>query len=206
MLTPNLPRFQSRPQSWASLFGVALSVVVIGGCAGAIITQSSNDVEVRSGVLSTFSYAAAGRDMRTVVIGNPFQAGKADLDRAVVAAMQNRNNGPTTTFTTTPSESAREGYSVVVAFDPPPTLPNARLCESLDGVATEPARDRLRLVMVFCAGKSVESWVRSSAPRPSSPADPQFANLISQATRQLIPTMDDEPHSAPLVMIPQGRA
>ncbi|MBE9553733.1 MAG: hypothetical protein IMF05_09760, partial [Proteobacteria bacterium] len=49
-----------------------------------------------------FAYAGAGRDMRVVVVGNPFGGDRAVFERAVTDAMQGRHWGQRTNFTTTP--------------------------------------------------------------------------------------------------------
>jgi hypothetical protein len=171
---------------------VAASVAV-AGCASAVLMQSSNDTRTTPGLLGTFIYAGAGRDMRTVVLGNPFSAPKAEVDRVVTDAMQGRNNGPPTHFTTTPSENAQAGYSVVMMFDPPRGMPKKEICDDTGRPSPEPPDERIRLLTGFCAGEELLSWVVASISRVAAPTDPAFANMVSQSTRNLIPTSDDDP-------------
>jgi len=121
------------------LAGAALLVAT--GCASTLVTQ---DHVHHAGVLSKFTYAAADRDMTTVIIGNPFEAEKAAVETTITDAMQGNHHGPSTNFTTRPSENARPLFRVVMMFDPPPTMNSSRLCQEQPG-APDPAtasRDR----------------------------------------------------------------
>lgn len=180
----------------------ASALVALAGCADAVRSTSSQDLYFRSGVLSTFAYAAAPGEMRTVVIGNPFTIPKAELDRIVTAAMDGNHFGPPTTFTTEPSDQARASYRIVMLFDPPRAMDRQQVCAP--AAQLEPRRDasqagtqgpdpELRLLTGFCAQNQLLSWVTSSMNRPASPDDPAFRNMIANATFTLIPSRDQEP-------------
>ncbi len=95
--------------AFAASFALSLA-----GCLGETTTLSV--YYERTGVPSLFRYAASGRDFRTVIYGNPTTASQDAIDAAVIAAMQGRNWGPETNFTTTPSDDARGEYRVVMIF------------------------------------------------------------------------------------------
>jgi hypothetical protein len=177
------------------ILAVAVAVagsVAVAGCASAVLMQSSNDTQTTPGLLGTFIYAGAGRDMRTVILGNPFSAPQAEVDRLITDAMQGRNNGPPTHFTTTPAENARAGYSVVMMFDPPRGMPKKNICDDTGRPIPEPPGERIRLLTGFCAGGELLSWVVASISRVAAPSDPAFADMVSQSTRNLIPSRDDD--------------
>ena len=167
--------------------------VAVAGCASAVLMQSSNDTQTIPGLLGTFIYAGAERDMKTVIVGNPFSAPKAEVDRVIVDSMQGRNNGPRTHFTTTPSENVRAGYPVVMMFDPPRGMLKDDICGDTGKLLPEPAGDRIRLLTGFCAGDELLSWVAASISRVATPSDPAFGNMVSQSVRNLIPPDDDDP-------------
>ena len=174
--------------------GAALAgVLVLNACASAVRSTSSQDVYFRTGVLSTFAYAAADGEMNTVVIGNPFDMPKSALDRVVTDAMQGNHYGPRTTFTTTPSPDARPHYRIVMMFDRPRGMSRQQLCGPRETLTPEPRGDRLRLATAFCGRNQLLSWVDSSIPTPASPDDAAFRRMIANATFNLIPSRDDDP-------------
>ena len=177
---------------------VAMAVALAAtGCASAVLMQSSNDTQTVPGVLGTFIYAGADRDMRTVVVGNPFSAPKAEVDQAITDNMQGRNYGLPTHFTTTPGETARPGYSVVIMFDPPQGMAKDDICGETGKRLPEPPGDRIRMLTGFCAGDGLLSWVIASISRVATPTDPAFGNLVAQSTRNLLPYRDDDPDGGP---------
>lgn len=190
---------QGRSARRTRLFaGAALAgILVLNACAGAVRSTASQDVAFRSGVLSTFSYAAAVGEMNTVIVGNPFTVPKNDLDRIVTDAMQGNHYGPRTTFTTAPSENARPQFRIVMMFDRPRGLDRQQVCgprESLipEPKDPEPEDGRLRLTTAFCARNQLLSWVESSILRPQSPDEPRFHRMIANATFNLIPARDND--------------
>lgn len=176
------------------LAGAALvGVLVLNGCAGAVRSTSSQDILFRSGVLSTFAYAAADGEMNTVVVGNPFDMPKSALDRIVTDAMQGNHYGPRTTFTTTPSPDARAHFRIVMMFDRPRGMDRQQLCGPRENLTPEPRGDRLRLATAFCARNELLSWVDSSILTPASADDAAFRRMIANATFNLIPSRDNDP-------------
>jgi hypothetical protein len=186
---------RSRSTTRKLLFsGVAMSMALaVGACAGAVRSTSSQDVLFRTGVLSTFAYAAADGEMNTVVIGNPFDMPKSALDRIVTDAMQGNHYGPPTTFTTMPSPDARPHYRIVMMFDRPPAMPRQQLCGPREALTPEPRGDRLHLATAFCARNQLLSWVDSSIPTPVSADDAALRSMIANATFTLIPSRDHDP-------------
>ena len=176
------------------LAGVAVAGgLIVNGCAGAVRSTSSQDVSFRTGVLSTFAYAAADGEMNTVVVGNPFDMPQSALDRIVTDAMQGNHHGPRTTFTTTPSPDARPQYRIVMMFDRPRNMNRQQLCGPREHLTPEPRGGRLHLATAFCARNQLLSWVDSSIPTPASPDEPAFRRMIANATFNLIPARDDDP-------------
>ena len=175
------------------LAGAAMAgVLVLNACAGVVQSTASQDVAFRTGVLSTFAYAAAVGEMNTVIVGNPFNLPEGQLDRAVTEAMQGNHYGPRTTFTTTPSADARSQYRIVMMFDRPRAQQRQQVCGPRESLIPEPDAARLRLTTAFCARNQLLSWVESSIARPGSPDEPSFRRMIASATFNLIPARDDD--------------
>jgi hypothetical protein len=192
----------------------ALGALILGlaACSGIIVAQSSNDRGIRPGILGTFTYAAAGHDVLVAITSNPFPGRiDGDVGRTVTEAMRGNTHGPSATFTTDPKGNVREGFAVVLAFDPGLTVTDRQLCRTWVGTGAQPQPQQdssappvaeaasLHLLMVFCAGEEPLSWVTARRARPTSADDPAFRTMITHAARLLIPSRDDDPGDGPLV-------
>jgi len=162
-------------------------LTLAGGCANTV-TQAYLH---RSGVPNSFAYAAGGRDMAVVVSGNPFAVTQAEVSRVVADAMQGRNHGPRTHFTVTPGETARPGYRILVALNPPVAFSTQNACGP-SGIPAVPATDTVRALMIFCAKDTILSEVSGRVPATLRPLDGDFAALIGAMTRELIPIEDPD--------------
>ena len=166
--------------------GLALVCTLLVGC-GAPTTMSRVHV---AGVPSLFAYAAGGRDMQTVVVGNPFPVPTAEVEKAITDAMQGNHYGPPTRFTTDPSAHTRAGYRIVIMFDPPHTLPNRVVCGDTERLSADPNGERLRLITAFCVKDSLKSEVVATMAPVASPHAPELGDLIASSMWLLIPAID----------------
>ena len=174
---------------WA---GAVTGLALVSAC-GAELSQSFVH---RSGVPSAFSYGAGGRDILTVILGNPFAMPKAETDEAVIDSIQGMNSGPATHFTTRQSENARAPYRIVILFDPPKTLVWRDLCGEAAALASEARDGRLHASIAFCVNESLYAHVDSSIPSTGSPDDPAFRKMMGRAAYLLIPPWDPMRHDA----------
>ncbi len=165
--------------------------VLIAACASAgdspvTFSRFGFDPTYDTGV---FGLAAGGRDLRVVIVGNPFASDRAAFEAAVIDAMQGRNLGQETNFTTNPGPDANETYRVVMVFNPPVDLTGAQLCASdPPGVTQRPyGGGRLNLFAVFCWSDDVMTQLAASIAGAQGPGDPLFAELVGQTTRGLFP-------------------
>ena len=163
-------------------------LALLGACAGNV-AMVQGDV-YRPGVPGEFAYAAGGRDLATVVIGNPFSVSKETLDGAVTDAMQGHHSGPPTNFTTRPSASARRQFRMVIMFNPPRSLAGGALCGETGASRPAESDGRLRLIVAFCQRELILSEARGVGPAPDSPGDAAFRRLIAAATREVVPDID----------------
>jgi hypothetical protein len=131
-----------------------------------------------------FSAAADGRDMRTVIYGNPF--GSPRFDQQVTDAMTNTYVGPRVRFTTRPGRSAKLDYFVVLAFNPAPDVVPGSLCDGRR-VHTEPAQRPLVVRAAFCASGSDATAATGYLDAPQNADDASFRSLITQLTLTLFP-------------------
>lgn len=149
------------------------------------LTQQEISPSYRPG---EFAYAGADRDMRVIVVGNPFGGEQEAFEWAVTIKMQGNHWGPRTNFTATPDASARNSYRIVMLFDPPVDMAPARLCR--DDPSTLPSinnPDTTTLFAAFCRERRSLTEIKGSVPRPSGPEDPVFGDLVAEVTNGLFP-------------------
>ncbi len=166
----------------------ALFVMLLGGCAGQTTTDSV--IYERTGIPTAFRYAAADRDFRTEIYGNPTTAPKETFDASVIAAMQGRNWGASTNFTTTPSERAREEYRVVMVFSGDRDIGGKAACREIDSNALSPIVDRVELQAAFCFRDTALSHVHVGVGGFSDVNDPRLDEAVAQAVIHLFPLRD----------------
>lgn len=167
-----------------SLFAAALAVTACAA-GGVRLTQQEIAPNYSPG---EFAYAGAGRDMRVVVVGNPFGGDGAGFEKAVTDAMQGRHWGQRTNFTTTPGPNARDRYRVVLLFNPPRSLNGSRLCHDAPAtLPTESASEGITLFAAFCRGKRSRTEIKGYISGASGPDDPAFRALLGQVTNGLFP-------------------
>lgn len=163
------------------------SLILVAACApgGVRLTQLDISNSYRPG---EFAYAAAGRDLHVVIVGNPFGGDQAAFGTAVTDAMQGRNWGQATNFTTTPDAEARLTYRVVLVFNPPDGMNAARQCrEEALAVQTIPSGDRIELSGAFCRGGNPMTRIRGRVSAAAGPRDVAFRELVGQVTSGLFP-------------------
>lgn len=173
-----------------------VAVLAVAACApgGVRLTQQEVSPSYSPG---DFAYAGAGRDMRVVVVGNPFGGDRAGFEKAVTDAMQGQHWGQRTNFTTTPGPRARDRYRVVMLFNPPRSLSGTRLCrEDPSTLPRESAGDGIVLFAAFCRGKRSRTQIKGYVSGATGPDDPAFRELVGQVTNGLFPPdrgIDREP-------------
>ncbi|WP_448204762.1 hypothetical protein [Azospirillum sp. sgz302134] len=158
-------------------------------CAAAAACSNERvvaDQPIPAYTASEVAYAAADRDLRVVIQGNPFGMDAQSFGQLVTDNMQNRVIGVRTNFTTTPNATARPDYRVVLAFNPAQTTLNSYLCSG-QPIATLPPGGPIVVQGAFCRGGGPLSSATGWLDRPQGPADPDFKALISDMTFALFP-------------------
>jgi hypothetical protein len=128
-----------------------LALATLGGCSG---TGVIDYVHLEPGYRQQqFAYAAGGRDLKADIQGNPFAMPKEEFDATVTDAMQGAHFGQPTNFTTTPGDSAREGYRVRLLFNGPGASSGRIVCAGEPAiVGSSPESGNVRLLAAFCNG------------------------------------------------------
>lgn len=155
-------------------------------CGGNVrLTQQEISPVYRAG---EFAYAGAGRDLRVVVAGAPFGGNRVEFDKAVTGYMQGNHWGQATNFTTTPGETVRDSYHVVMLFNPPKTFPGMKLCrEKPADLPSEARDDGVVLFAAFCRRNESLTEIKGYIGSAGGPADPNFGDLVAAVTQGLFP-------------------
>lgn len=193
MIDPRLGRKAGsrRAARTGPLLAIALTAALpaaLPGCAERVVAGDP----MPAYTLQEVVYAANDRDLRVVLHGQPFGGGAEALARAVLPSMQNRIMGVRTTLTTTPNDSARPDYRVVLVFNATGNLPSWGVCRD-DAVPTQPPGAALpgtTLVVqgAFCRGGGALTTATGWLDNSKGLDDPGLRQLISDMTVSLFPT------------------
>ena len=165
----------------AALVGLA----VLGACTGrnvAFVDGGFDDIE-----RSSFRYAGAERDFHTVIVGNPFRLSRRRLDAAMIDAMQGRDKGMGSNFTTTPSDNALWPFRIVMLFNPEGPEPGKAMCGDVSALRSGDTGKRLRLLAAFCYGDELMYAFLAEGPATASPRDAGFRALMGDLMFYFVP-------------------
>jgi hypothetical protein len=167
-------------------FLATLALSGLGGCSG---TGVIDYVHLEPGYRSQqFAYAAGGRDLAVDIQGNPFAMPKEEFDATVTAAMQGAHFGQPTNFTTSPGDSAREGYRVRLLFNGPGASSGRIVCAGEPAIiGPSPESGTVRLLAAFCGGDYPLSYLSAHVSGIQDAHDPAFRAFMRQVTTNLFP-------------------
>ena len=171
-----------------------LSLVVLAG-AGASCTPT--DVVLSPTTFygtytpTVLNNAATTGGMLVEVVGNPFDAPKADLERSITGAMAGSHFGPRVDFVTTPPEDFRSPYRIVMVFDSEQGYTVLKLCSQTDSI-TPAATESVRVHTALCAAEKPLTGVSGRVADVTGPQDPKFRRMISQITTNLLPPFNPD--------------
>lgn len=163
------------------------ALLPLAACATGGVSLTQQDISAAYSP-GEFARAGAGRDLRVVVVGNPFGGDQAAFEATVTDAMQGQHSGQRANFTTTPGDSARLMYRVMFVFNPPQGTGSARLCRP-EAVRTQtaPAGDWTVLLGAFCREETLMTRITGRVPGAANAQDPAFRSLVGQVTNGLFP-------------------
>ena len=157
----------------------------LGGCVSYKIVWNHGG-DFTDAQSSAFRYSGANRDFRTAVVGNPFDAPKAETERAVIAAMKGHDKGMDTNFTLTPRTQYKNNH-IVMMFNPPRYHAAKGACNtSGDHRGRNKGGDTV-LAAIYCDGDHLVYAVAASRSATKSPDDPQFRRFVSELMDYFVP-------------------
>ena len=157
----------------------------LAGCAEGTKTSTPQFQGDYQGTL--FNYAAGGRDLHTVVVGDPFGEAEAFAPR-VAAILTERSTREPSNFTTDPGPSAHLQYKVVLFFDPERSVTPNTLCGDAGALQPKPPGDlqSVDMLMAFCDGVLAVSYLRGSY--NDGGREGRFESFLALMLHLLLPT------------------
>lgn len=164
----------------------------LSACSGPSITyQGPPELKIDS----LYTYGAAGRDLKLEVQGNGFagQISGTDFAKRVEAGVQGPLPRPATHPTLNPGPTAKDGYRLVLLFNPAATMTGQDLCNGRAD-QSQPVAGEVHLVGAFCVSGRAETEVTAWTPA-TGPQDVRFQDLLNQVMLTLFrPDPRENPH------------
>lgn len=134
--------------------------------------------------------ATGDNELRTVIIGNPFDMQQEAFNAALLASMAGRNFGPPLNLSTNPRQEDSRKRHVVLAFNMTERGRESALCAGSANTATAQQTDgRVTVTGVFCtAGNVLLTRATARADDVAGIDSDQFRRLITQFKIALFPT------------------
>ena len=173
---------------------VRLGALLLAGgltaCAGGIVdTPYTGTYDP-----SMLRYVAGKGDLYTQIVGNPFNTSKDKVESVVTGTMFGAHFGPDVRFSTTRDPDNTSPYSVVLLFNPAPSVTAIQLCADPDPQLATATSGQTRVMLAFCASGYRESSVTGGVAGVTDPNEAACRALIRQMTVQLFPPRNLNPN------------
>lgn len=170
---------------------IAAASIALAACAGAVTVSGHKNISGSYRVSELYVVATRDNELRTVIIGDPFNMPKADFDAAVLATMKGRNFGQTLNLSTDPKQEDSRKRHVVIAFNLRNVFDADAICQgSAEALETQPAGERFAVSGVYCAGNLPLTQATARIAQVPGIDSAQFNDLMGQLTIALFPARD----------------
>ncbi len=173
------------------LFLATIAALGLAACAGG---NTVSRVDIAHSYLPEELYVVAtgSNELRTVIVGEPFDMPKDQFDQAVLASLERQNFGPPLNLSTDPEQEDARKRQVVLAFNLTNIQQADRLCSGTAETA-KPAGGALTVTGVYCdGGGSFLTMATARSDSVPAPNTEQFRRMMSQLAIALFP--DENPH------------
>jgi hypothetical protein len=179
----------------------ALAALLLAGCStvspGGVIHHTTIGV---SGTAQNVSYGAAGRNLRTIVIGNPTSLPQEEFAAIVREHMEGANFGRPVHPVAADIMTPPEGYRLILAFGVARGVGDGTLCASLPA-EQPPAHPSgsVSLKAAFCTDQRPVRSLTGEAFSAADPRNPQFRSFLRSVGLALFNPQnpDDRPDRDP---------
>ena len=185
-----------KPRFPAKLPLAVAALAALTACTG--VTVSRVDYAFQYDSLQASAAGGGDRQMQVVVLGNPFDIPQAQLEKAVIAAMQASSFAVPINFAINPENpDPSRPYRVVLAFNPEAIRDPGKLCAAGDGLKTTASADgKLTLMGAFCSTDIYLSHGMARASDVGGAGSATFDDMIFQLTASLFPGRNPHDQSA----------
>ena len=173
----------------------AVAGVLLVGCAGGASTVGGPykvygdrfSPRYSHGDLQFFN---GDREMLVEVVNTPYNEDRNAAADTIARSMRGKNEATRIDFTSAAGPETPDQTRIVVAFHTETSDSGSRYCGS--SVPTTQARDdgTVRMLMVYCKRDEFMSSIRAEVDGANGIGDPQFQQMLSLATKRLIPRQD----------------
>ncbi len=158
----------------------AFAVVSLAACAGGTTVSR---VHIAQSYLPEELYVVATgeNELRTIIVGDPFDMPKDDFDKVVLASIERQNFGPPLNLSIDPEREDARKRQVVIAFN----LTHIKQADTLCSGSAETAKPadtggRLTVTGVYCAGDHYLTQATARSDGVTGPGSEQFRTMMSQ--------------------------
>ena len=167
----------------------ATAVVALAACTVAVTVTGHKNISSNYLPEELYVVATGDNELRTVIIGDPFDMPKVAFETAVLATIEGRNFGPRLNLSTDPKQEDARQRHVVLAFNLANRGNANSLCAgSANATKVQQAGARLTVTGVYCAGDLYLTQAMARADHITGIDSEQFRNLMTQLAIALFPT------------------
>ena len=176
------PRF-SNPKLY-----LLISAVALAACAGAVTVTGHKNISGSYNPDELYIIATGDNELRTVVIGSPFDLPQAEFETAVLATMAGRNFGPRLNLSTKPKQEDARKRHVLLVFNLAGRGDADELCRgSAEPAPADRTDGTVSVTGVYCAGNLPLTQATARAGQITGADSEQFRALMSQLAIALFP-------------------
>jgi len=171
-----------------------IAAVTLAACAGGV-TVSRDDVATSYQPEELYVVATGENELRTVVVGDPYDMPKGAFQTAVLASLDGRHFGPRLNLSTDPKREDARKRHVVLAFNPTTISQTDDLCSggAMDTAKVAATGGSLTVTAVYCSGDHYLTQATASSNGVPGSDTAQFRELMTQLAIALFPPQN--PHS-----------
>lgn len=182
---------------------ILLALALLAGCTtispGGVIYHTTIGV---AGTAQNVSYGASGRDLRTIVIGNPTTLPQEEFAAIVRDHMQGANFGRPVHLVPADETTRPEGYRLVLVFGSAAGVGDGTLCSAMlpGGIdPNAPKTSAVSLKAAFCTDQRPVRSLSGEAYDASDPRNPHFRSFLRHVGLALFSPQnpDDRPDRDP---------
>lgn len=169
----------------------AAAVVTLASCTGAVTVSGHKSISGHYQPTELYVVATGANELRTIIVGNPFNLPQADFDKAVLTTLKGRNIGPTLNLATNPKREDSRKRHVLIVFNIAGYGDADDLCRGTTDPATTDRTDgTMSVTAVYCAGDLPLTQATARAGQVTGTDSDQFRNVLSQLAFALFPAVN----------------